>query len=268
MKRMHITIIALLAVSLILLGVAGGVRLLAKDSTLPVIECSQQELRVSTQDGSDALLQGVTAHDDKDGNLTGSIVVEQITGTGTPGTVTVTYAVADSDHHVASCSRTVTYTDYVSPRFSLSAPLIYEVGEVLQVRDRLGANDMIDGSLKDRIKISASTLSTNYVGSFPITMEVTNSLGDTASLTLDLVVRDTSRNAPEIKLKQYLVYVTRTADFDPMTYVDSSSDDAEYGAVTAYMPEDGLRRGVNQVTYSRTSIMGQTGTTTLYVIVE
>ena len=264
MKRMHITIIALLAVSLILLGVAGGVRLLAKDSTLPVIECSQQELRVSTQDGSDALLQGVTAHDDKDGDLTGSIVVEQITGTGTPGTVTVTYAVADSDHHVASCSRTVTYTDYVSPRFSLSAPLIYEVGEVLQVRDRLGANDMIDGSLK----VSASTLSTNYVGSFPITMEVTNSLGDTASLTLDLVVRDTSRNAPEIKLKQYLVYVTQTGDFDPMTYVDSSSDDAEYGAVTAYMPEDGLRRGVNQVTYSRTSIMGQTGTTTLYVIVE
>ena len=57
MKRMHITIIALLAVSLVLLGAAGGVRLLAKDSTLPVIECSQQELRVSTQDGSDALLQ-------------------------------------------------------------------------------------------------------------------------------------------------------------------------------------------------------------------
>ena len=81
-------------------------------------------------------------------------------------------------------------------------------------------------------------------------------------------MRDTSRNAPEIKLKQYLVYVTQTGDFDPMTYVDNSSDDAEYGAVTAYMPEEGLRRGVNQVTYSRTSIMGQTGTTTLYVIVE
>ena len=32
--------------------------------------------------------------------------------------------------------------------------------------------------------------------------------------------------------------------------------------------DDGLRRGVNQVTYSRTNIMGQTGTTTLYVIVE
>ena len=53
-----------------------------------------------------------------------------------------------------------------------------------------------------------------------------------------------------------------------MAYVDSSSDDEEDGAVTAYMPEEGLRRGVNQVTYSRTNIMGQTGTTTLYVIVE
>ena len=267
MKRLRIIIFALLALSLVLLGISGGVRLLARDDTLPVIECAQQELRVSAVGGSDALLQGVTAHDDKDGDLTGSIVVEQIAGTGTPGTVTVTYAVADSNHHVASCTRTVIYTDYVSPRFTLSAPLIYEVGEALQVRDRLGAQDMIDGSLTDRIKVNASALSTNYVGAFPITMEVTNSLGDTSSLTLDVVVRDSDRGAPEIELKQYLVYLKQGAALEPSEYVDSvtGGDDSN---VVAALPEGGLKRGVNEVTYSCMGSTGLTGTTTLYVIVE
>ena len=267
MKRLRIVIFALLALSALLLGIASGVRLLAKDHTLPVIECGQQELRVSTADGSDALLQGVTAHDDKDGDLTGSIVVEKIAGTGTPGTVTVTYAVADSDHHVASCTRTVIYTDYVSPHFTLSGPLIYEVGETLQVRDRLGAQDVIDGPLTDRVKINASALSTNYVGAFPITMEVTNSLGDTSSLTLDVVVRDSDRGAPEIRLTQYLVYLKQGAELDAAAYIDSvvGGDTAN---VTAAMPDGGLTRGVNEVTYSCMGSTGLTGSTTLYVIVE
>ena len=267
MKRLRIIILALLALSLVLLGVSSGVRLLAKDRTLPVIECDQQELRVSAKDGSDALLQGVTARDDKDGDLTDAIVVEQIAGTGQAGTVTVTYAVADSDHHVASCTRTVVYTDYVSPRFSLSAPLIYDVGEALQVRDRLGAWDMIDGALTDRIKINASALSTNYVGRFPLTMEVTNSLGDTASLTLDVVVRESDRGAPEIQLKQYLLYLEQGAELDPAEYIGSvvGGDDSN---VIAALPEGGLKRGVNEVTYSCMGSTGLTGTTTLYVIVE
>ena len=267
MKRLRITIFALLAFSLVLLVVSSGVRLLIKDRTLPVIECPQQELRVSAKDGSDALLQGVTASDGKDGDLTDSIVVEQITGTGTAGKVTVTYAVADRDHHVASCSRTVIYTDYVPPRFSLSRPLIYDIGENLQVRDRLGATDMIDGSLTDRIKINASSFSTSYAGTFPITMEVTNSLGDTSTLTLDVVVRDSERGAPEIKLKQYLVYQKQGAEFDASAYVDSVMGGETYN-VTASVPDGGLHPVVNQVTYSCMNSMGLTGTTALYVIVE
>ena len=41
MKRLRITIFALLAFSLVLLVVSSGVRLLIKDRTLPVIECPQ-----------------------------------------------------------------------------------------------------------------------------------------------------------------------------------------------------------------------------------
>ena len=267
MKRLRIIILALLALSLVLLGVSSGVRLLSRDRTLPVIECDQQELRIGTSEGSDALLHGVTAHDDKDGDLTDAIIIERIAGTGEAGKVTVTYAVADSDHHVASCTRTVVYTDYVSPRFALNAPLIYEVGSALQVRDRLGAWDMIDGSLTDRIKINASALSTNYVGRFPLTVEVTNTLGDTAALTLDVVVRDSDPDAPQIKLTKYLVYLNQGADLDPLEYLAGVTGGESYN-VTASLPEGGFTRGVNEVTYSCMGSTGLTGTTTLYVIVE
>lgn len=268
MKRLHILIFALLALSAVLLGVSSGIRLLAKDRTLPVLTCAQQELRVSVKDGSEALLQGVTASDERDGDLTGSIVVEQITGTGTPGRVTVTYAVADSDHHVASCQRTVVYTDYTPPRFSLSLPLIYETGDSLQVRDRLGAYDLLDGSLTDRVKLNTSSLSTSYVGTFPITMEVTNSLGDTATLTLDVEVREDSvYGTPEILLTHYLVYAKAGEDFDAAAYIDSVTNGEDYNVISQ-LPEGGLTRGVNQVRYSCTNDRGLTGSTTLYVIVE
>ena len=39
MKRMRITILALLALSLVLLGVSFGVRQLTEDHTLPVMAC-------------------------------------------------------------------------------------------------------------------------------------------------------------------------------------------------------------------------------------
>lgn len=268
MKRLRIFIFALLALSLLLVAASTGVHLLTEDDTLPVVICDQQALRVSVKDGKDALLQGVTASDEKDGDLTGSIVVEQIAGTETAGKVTVTYAVADSDHHVASCTRTVVYTDYVSPRFSLSQPLIYEAGESLLVRDRLGATDVIDGSLTDRVKISSGSLSTSYVGIFPITLEVTNSLGDTATLTLDVEIRENSSyGTPEIALTEYLVYLSAGDELEAGNYIDSVTDGEVYN-VTCVLPENGLTKGVNKVTYSCTNDRGLTGSTTLYVIVE
>lgn len=55
----------------------------------------------------------------------------------------------------------------------------------------------------------------------------------------------------------------------PSTVAHSSSvTGGEDYSVTAALPEGGLRKGVNEVTYSCTGITGLTGTTTLYVIVE
>lgn len=267
MKRLRISIAVLLVLSSVAFGVSRGVVYLNKDDTIPEIVCSAGVLSISASDGEEALLQGVTAYDEKDGDLTDRIVVESIVGTNTPGRVSVTYAVSDSDHHVSSYVRTVEYTDYVSPRFSLSKPLIYTVGEGLRVRDRLSASDIIDGSLTERIKVNASSSSTYYAGTFPITFEVTNSLGDTSTLTLDAIVRESEYGAPEINLTQYLVYLAKGEKLSTQSYI-SSVVNGENRNVKAKLPTGGLKEGVNTVTYSCTNGDGLTGTTVLYVVVE
>ena len=80
-------------------------------------------------------------------------------------------------------------------------------------------------------------------------------------------MRESDRGAPEIELKQYLLYLKQGANLDPMEYVDSVTGGEGYN-VTASLPEGGFTKGVNEVTYSCMGSTGLTGTTTLYVIVE
>ena len=71
------------------------------------------------------------------------------------GALTVTYVVADSDRHVVSRQRSVRYTDYVPPRFSLTQELRYSMGSSIRIKDRMSAWDVIDGDLSDRIKVNS-----------------------------------------------------------------------------------------------------------------
>ena len=162
MKRLRILTLILLILSVGAFFATNALRRLRADSTLPQISCGDDVLYLSVEDGRDAMLQGMNAWDGKDGDLTGDIVVERVSGGEEKGQLTVSYAVADSDRHVAGYTRTVVYTDYRSPQFYLSKPLRYGVGEDIQVRDRLGALDQIDGTISDRIKVSTDSLQTYY----------------------------------------------------------------------------------------------------------
>lgn len=267
MKRLRILTLILLILSVGAFFATNALRRLRADSTLPQISCGDDVLYLSVEDGRDAMLQGMNAWDGKDGDLTGDIVVERVSGGEEKGQLTVSYAVADSDRHVAGYTRTVVYTDYRSPQFYLSKPLRYGVGEDIQVRDRLGALDQIDGTISDRIKVSTDSLQTYYAGLYPVTVEVTNSLGDTASLTLDIEIYDSIFGEPVIQLDRYLVYLDSAAGFDPDSYI-SSVTGAPESSVRVSTPAGGLRPGVNRITYRCTGTNGLTGSTVLYAIIQ
>ena len=101
----------------------------------------------------------------------------------------------------------------------------------------------------------------------PVTFEVTNSLGDTASFTADIVIRNQAQGEPRIYLTEYLVYLARGAVFQPMEYLESVTYGAEE-TVTVDAQVDTSVPGTYRVRYTCAGPTGTEGTAALYVVVE
>lgn len=269
MKVFRILVLVLLLCMSLGLGLSTLYHLWNDDQTLPVIQCPEETLILTVGENSDEkLLEGVTAWDDKDGDLTEQLFIQGMSGTIQGNETTVTYAVVDSDDHVATASRMVRYSDYTPPRFALNSELRYSVGNLIRVKDRLTAHDVVDGDISDRIKVANnSTIVAGVEGTYPMTFEVSNSLGDTASITLDVVVRNYVVGEPMISLKEYLIYRTADQALDPMSYLESVSG-GNVEDVTVNYPDGALTQGVQRVVYTCAGVSGVQGSATLYVVTE
>ena len=74
---------------------------MAVDKTLPVITIEEEMIEVSLKSTDEELLKGVTAHDEKDGDLTDKIIIESISRFKEKGISKVIYAVCDSNNNVS-----------------------------------------------------------------------------------------------------------------------------------------------------------------------
>ncbi len=187
----------------------------------PVIFYPEGVLEISVQDGEEALLQGVTAKDDKDGDVTGSILVEKLSGFDGENRREVTYAAFDSDGNVAKATREIVYTDYTPIRFQLNHSLRYRTGETINLSELVGASDSLDGDLSDKVKVKLeSGLSTRTSGVYRIQFSVTNSACDTRILDTELEVYDAAMNEAVVNLTTYLIYY-EDGKPDYYSYLDS-----------------------------------------------
>ena len=193
------------------------------DHTPPAITCDSDTIDISVSDPESALFQGITAKDNRDGDLTGSVMIKGMTGLITNDTAKVTYIVFDSANNMATCQRTVHYTDYEKPRFALSAPLIYKVEEPIIVLDKLTARDSSGQDISENIRVVAQNINDYYEGTYNLTVQVSNSLGDIESLTVPvIIIEKTSRQF--IELRDYLVYLNVGDGFNAYNYVKSVRD--------------------------------------------
>ena len=267
MKQLRIAAVILLVLSIVLTGTVRLRQSALRDDTVPVIQCADEPLRIPVSEGRDGALDGITAWDGKDGDLTDRLLVQKMERSPEDGSFNVTYVVADSDNHVVTKTRTLIYTDYVAPRFSLRKELCYVPGETIRIRDRVSAEDVLDGSLNEQIKVTANNLNTLYEGLYPLTLEVTNSFGDTTTLTLDIEIRSRTLLDPVITLTEYLVYLSEGETFRAERYL-SGVTGGDRADVKTELPTGGLQKGVNRVVYSCTGSSGAVGKAALYVVVE
>ncbi len=244
------------------------------DREPPQITMEQDELSLSVGDPKERLLEGVRAQDAQDGDVTDSIVVESVRGLVSDKRFTVTYAAFDAAGNVSKAQRTVFYKDYTAPRFALSAPLIFREGTSLDVFAPLEAEDVFDGSLKDRIKGTLVSGETQIAqaGEYTVEFRVTNSLGDTAYLTAPVEVLPAGDGGAEVTLSSYLTYLKKNAAFVPEYYVTGLSAGGQIisldeASVQITSNVDMTRAGTYWVDYA--ARYGQkTARTRLLVVVE
>ena len=184
-----------------------GMQMMKTDSSGPVISGGGDKIEVSIHDGEDVLLQGITASDKKDGDVTDSLLVESISNFYDDHTRTVTYAAFDSDNHISKVEREISYSDYTKPRFALSGSLRFRAGETVNIDTIVKATDCLDGDLSSKIKIHMdTTINNRMTGFYQVVYEVSNSAGDNVKLPIDVEIYEPYNNEVELTLDRYLVY--------------------------------------------------------------
>lgn len=214
MRRVRVTVCLVFLVSCILFIVHMVKTRQLEDHTPPVITCQEDTISVSVDAEDAELLQGVTAMDDKDGDITDAIRVSSMSHFIEKGKRTVTYIVFDRANQAGTAQRTLVYTDYTSPKIYLSEPLRYALNDTSRANlaEVMTAEDCLDGDLTNQIRISLSDafFNSNTPGDYDITVQVSNSAGDVCAIPLQVSTVDTSDREEAQKyypvLSEYIVY--------------------------------------------------------------
>ena len=245
-----------------------------EDTQPPAFSKETELVEVSVTDPQQALLRGLAAYDNVDGDVTDRIKIKSISQLVNETDVIVTYIVFDNSSNYAVCDRTARYTDYTSPRFSLSKPMLFNTGETVTFLDRISVIDQRDGNITGRLKLEESTVVSTIPGTYRAMLSATNLMGDTVYLPLTVQVVNKSVTLPTIELSEYLVYLDVGSPKRFRSYLKGVRDpmDSE-GAFPSKVTinskaVDTSTPGVYEVYYYYTGKSGEIGTAILTVVVE
>lgn len=194
MKYLRLTAIGLFVAAIGLFVVSKVQVNMKADPSRPVITCDADEIEVSVEYTEDQLKEGVHAEDAEDGDLTDKIIVGQISQFIDTGVSNASYVVFDSANQPAVYSRKIRFTDYESPKFSLTAPLVFRAGDINNAMNLIEAKDVLDGDITSSVLNINDDISYQIPGTYTIEIEVTNSFGDMQNAALPVHVVDSQIN--------------------------------------------------------------------------
>ena len=268
--------LAVILVFLVGLGIKGTAEVRSRfftDNSYPVITSTSETISVPCAYSDGELLAGLSATDEKDGDITANILVGEISRFKEIGTSEVTYVVFDSDGHSSTYSRQVTFSDYQSPRFSLDSALVFREGEGGDVMESIHGSDLLDGDISGTLSLDSSDVNYQISGDYAITVSMYNSYGDKVEITLPVHVLAAADQQLDIALSSYLVYLSAGESLNPRDYLEDvlTSSGESLGTGIVSVDSSGLDTstpGVYQVAYTASSRDGRTGHSWLTVVVE
>lgn len=208
------------------------------DTQPPTISFSGEVLELSALEPKDAFLQGVTATDDVDGDVTDSVVVDSVQLAGTDGSIQVTYAAFDDAGNVTKAVRKARFTDYESPKFSLSKSLTFAYNSGFDIFALVQAQDMLDGDISHRVRITSldeKTIAT--LGTHQVELRVSNSLGETVKLVVPVEVYAVGTYGATLTLTDYLIYLPVGGKLDAEGYLDAYTRGSAKASLRSGLPE-------------------------------
>ena len=286
MRRIRLAVVGIFVLSLIAFIVFNIVNRVTTDSTPPVITSESDTVTVSVAAEESELLAGLTAADDEDGDLTGEIMISSMSNFTEPGKRTVSYVVFDASNNASTLTRNLEYTDYTAPQIKLTQPLRYSLNEMedASLTENMSVQDCLDGDITQQIR--ATFNDSSYIamaGEYGITVQVSNSAGDTCSVPLTVTVTDPAEESGKYypMLSDYIVYAPVGGYVDLTSLLiglENSSTQYLFADANPFAPGgiesvaiggavDYNTPGTYTVDYQFTSASGATGTTKLAVVV-
>lgn len=230
------TVIVIFCISLLIFIVAVVKELISSDSSIPEITSDRDVLEVPCNYTESQLLEGLSAYDQDDGDLTSKIVVGSMS------------------------------------RFNTSEPLVFteREGNSTLLKERIIANDIIDGEISESVINTSSDINYSVAGTYHSTYEVSNSFGDTSTIELPVHIIKSENNQIDIKLTQGIIYINTGDTIDAADYIESvtsAQGRTLHRVVKIESNVDNTTPGVYEIHYSA-SYSGTNGETWLTVVVQ
>lgn len=245
---------------------------LVKDDTKPVIK-GVKDLIYEFGDPEPKWLNGISAHDDSDGDITYKLTYD-ISGIDFSklGAYEFSYSVTDFSGNTATEYARFTIVDNTGPMI-LGAKDLVVIGSSkptpINYLEGVTAYDKYDGDLTSQIVVNSSNVNQTKAGVYSASYSVSDSQGNTSVKTIFVTVKDSK--APEIVA---IDIIHEYGDAQPNLLKGVTAYDENDGDITSKLTVSGqnsinwTKLGIYKIVYSVTDSSGNTKTKNVNVIVQ
>ena len=228
----------------------------------PVISAQDKSI---VQGNSFNPLEGISATDNEDGDLTNKITVNGTVDTNKVGSYQITYTVSDKEGLTTNKTVTITVIRNEEPKIEATDKEV-TIGHSYNPLDDVKATDKEDGNITNKIKVVKNTVNINELGDYEVEYEVVDSYNQKATKKITVSVVPDSK--PEITVTDKVI--TLGSNFDSLK--DVKATDKEDGDITEKIKVDGSvdtsTIGIYEIEYSVTDSYGNKSTKRIKVEVR
>lgn len=256
------------------------VNVIPKSNTRPIIYVDNIIVPLGSRYNPYAM---VSAYDNEDGNITGSIiVVYNHVNVYKEGTYKVGYKVTDSMGMSASCVVKVTVKNYYGKEGinKNQDPIIYanDISVALNAKfdplEWVAATDKEDGDITNRVMVIVNDVNTSVEGNYHVTYEVIDSSGNKVNKAMMVYVKKEEvvkeQNVEPVINAENLT-IEKGVYFDPLdgvTALDEEDGNLTHKITVEENEVNVSKSGTYKVIYKVTDSMGKTASKSIVVTVE